>query len=653
MDLNKKPNYSLSQLSNCIKILSADAIEQAKSGHPGLPLGFSDVMTSLAFNFLKFNPHDPQWFNRDRLILSAGHGSMLLYSFFYLTGYKDFGLEDIKNFRQIGAKTAGHPEHHLYEGIETTTGPLGQGLANAVGMAIAGKKYQQYLGKDICDYKIYVIVGDGCLMEGISYEASSLAGHLNLNNLVILFDDNGISIDGKTNLTISENHLQKFDSMGFNICSADGHNPDEICNVLSKVQDCSKPSFIAFKTIIGKGTKYKADSEKAHGSPLGQGEIEYLKSCANFSKESFCIPEELKQLWREAWLRNKKAYTQWQKNFAALTEEKKIYLVDKPLKFPKTMQSSYQDEATRVSSGKILQQIIALNNKVIIGSADLSVSNGFSGAEYKVINANDFSGNFIYYGVREHAMAAVMNGLALSKFTPIGGTFFAFSDYMRPAIRLAALMSLPIIFVMSHDSIGVGEDGPTHQPIEHLASFRAMPNINIFRPADFIETKECYEIALENDKTPSIMVVSRQALPQIRNVDGQNLSIKGGYIASEAENTDSIDVTIFATGSEVNIALKTKMLLEQQQISVRVCSVPCFDILLNQGKAYLDYLRGKAKLLVAIEAASSFGWSSIIQEMGLFCGINSFGRSGSADDLYKYFELEPAQIARKITNNLV
>ena len=652
MDSNKKQNYALNQLSNCIKILTADAVEIAKSGHPGMPLGFAQVLTSLSFNFLRFNPQDPKWFNRDRLILSAGHGSMLLYSFFYLTGYKDFTFEDIKNFRQLGSIAAGHPEHQLYNAIEATTGPLGQGLANAVGMAIAAKKYQAKLGNNICNYKIYVIVGDGCLMEGISYEALSLAGHLNLNNLIILFDDNGISIDGKTDLAISENQLQKLDSMGFDAATCNGHDFDQIFQSLSRTQNSDKPSFIAFKTNIGKGTKHKENSQKSHGSPLGKEEIEYLKIGIDFAThENLYIPDELKQAWISMGMRHKDEYDRWQESFQLLTSQDQSYITDVGLTLPSSIVKILGLEPTRVSSGRMIEALMK-NAKLIVGSADLSESNNIMNPNCKVITRDDFSGNFIHYGVREHAMAGIMNGLALSGFSPIGGGFFVFSDYMRPAIRLAALMSLPVIFVMTHDSIGLGEDGPTHQPVEHLASFRAMPNIDVFRPADFIETKECYEIAITNLTKPSMMVLSRQSVKQIRFDHAQNRSLQGGYIISEASNIELIDVTIFATGSEVSIAIKTQEILESNNLSIRVCSVPCFDILMKQNKNFIEFLRGRAKKLAAIEAASFLGWSSIIGSDGMFFGVNNFGASAPGDILYKKFGLEPEVIAHIILKDI-
>lgn len=641
-------NYSLNELSNYIKILSVDAIEKANSGHPGMPMGFAQIFTNLVFNFLKFNPNDPKWPNRDRLILSAGHGSMLLYSFFYLTGYKDFSLEDIKNFRNLNSKAAGHPESHLYEGIETTTGPLGQGIANAIGMAIAEKKLKANMGSQICDYKIYVIAGDGCLMEGVAYEAMSLAGHLGLNNLVVLFDDNNITIDGTTSLSISEDHLQKFAAMGFATRAADGHNQEKISEALSWAQQQTAPCFIAFKTIIAKGSKTKENSSKAHGSPLGSEEIRHFKNSINYPNQEFAITDKLLSIWRNAWKRNQQYYEDWQKLYNVLNIEKKNYLCDKAIKFPYIGSSTEKPEATRVSSGKIIEQLLACNDKIIIGSADLAGSNNLVNPHNITISKHDFSGNFINYGIREHAMAAIMNGLSLSGFTPFGGTFFVFSDYMRPAIRLAALMGLQVIYVMTHDSIGVGEDGPTHQPIEHLASFRAMPGLNLFRPADFIETKECYEIALET-KAPAIFALSRQNTPQLRKTTTKNLSRKGGYIISKEHNEQNLQITIFATGTEVDIALQVQNILQAENISIRVCSVPSMCILLKQPHDYIQSLKGNANKIVAIEAGVEFGWHKVIGESGVFFGMHQFGASAPSGELYKFFNLTKEHIAQQLS----
>ena len=650
MDSRKKQNYSFEKLSDCIKILSADAVEAAKSGHPGMPLGFSQVMAVLAFKFLKFNPHDPKWFNRDRLVLSAGHGSMLLYSFYYLAGYNGFSFDDIKNFRQLGAKTAGHPERELFEAIETSTGPLGQGLANAVGMAIAQKKYEAKLGPKICNYNVYAIVGDGCLMEGIAYEAASIAGHLQLDNLIILFDDNGISIDGKTDLTVSEDHIRKFESMGFSAYTTSGYDDEELLNVLSEAKKSNKPSFIACKTVIGRGADKKEGSEKSHGSPLGREELGFLKAKLGTPAEAFYIDQEMKSLWESAWQKDADEYELWQENFLALPDDKKEYMKASQVKLPLELGKLDSPEATRASSGKFVEFMLKSEEKLIVGSADLAESNGLKSSACVPITKADFSGNFLYYGVRENAMAAIMNGLAISGFIPIGGTFFVFSDYMRPSIRLSALMKLQVIYVMTHDSIGVGEDGPTHQPIEHLASFRAMPNINVFRPADFCEVAECYEIAFVSKENPSMMVLSRQALPQLRHKNENNLSSRGAYIISEAADPENIDIALYASGSEVSISIDVQKILQSKNLSVRVTSVPCFELFDKQDSSYKDSIKGNAKIFVAIEAASEFGWHKIIGSDGLFFGMNSFGASAPGGELFKHFGLTAGPIASSILN---
>lgn len=651
MNSPENQNYSFEKLSDCIKILSADAVEVAKSGHPGMPLGFSQVMTVLAFKFLKFNPNDPKWFNRDRLVLSAGHGSMLLYSFFYLAGYDGFTLDDIRNFRQLDAKTAGHPEIELYDGIETSTGPLGQGFANAVGMAIAQKKYEDKLGSEICNYNIYTIVGDGCLMEGISYESASLAGHLQLDNLIVLFDDNGISIDGKTSLTVSEDHIKKFESMGFETFTANGYDDDELSKVLSQANASNKPCFIACKTIIGRGADSKEGSEKSHGAPLGDKELQHLKQKISGSTEAFYIDSDLKSLWEQSWEKTKKEYDSWKSDYKLLSREKKDYMLLPNLKNPKFTEIEAA-EATRVSSGRVIESMLEFEEKLIIGSADLAGSNGLKNSLSVQITKDDFSGNFICYGVREHAMSAIMNGLAISGFVPIGGTFFVFSDYMRPSIRLSALMQLPVIYVMTHDSIGVGEDGPTHQPVEHLASFRAMPNINVFRPADFGEVRECYELAFANKSTPSMMVLSRQSLPQLSNNMQVNQSSKGAYIIKHSQKQEGLDVVIYATGSEVSLAINVQEILELQGYVVRVVSVPCIELLDKQSNEYKESLREDASLSVAIEAGSELGWHKIIGSEGMFFGMNSFGSSAPAKDLFKHFGLTAEKISSDILKKL-
>ncbi|MCC8417215.1 MAG: transketolase [Rickettsia endosymbiont of Bryobia graminum] len=637
------------KLSNCIRILASDAIEKAKSGHPGMVLGMADVMTILAFDFLKFNPTNPTWFNRDRLVLSAGHGSMLLYSFYYLANYKDFYLEDLKQFRSLHSKTPGHPEYGAYEAIETTTGPLGQGFANSVGMAIAQKKYQQKLGKSISNNKVYCIVGDGCLMEGISYEAASIAGHLSLNNLVVLFDDNKISIDGPTNLAVSEEHLLKFQALGWNIETIDGHNFEQIARALANAQNSDKPYFISCRTLIAKGCANKVNSASAHGSPLGKEEIKLLKEHLGFKDEEFYIPDDLKNIWSDAWLRNREDYDNWNNEFNNLSIEQKNYLnkVDINSEFLDHIPITTKDEATRTSSGKIIEILAKQSDKIIFGSADLAPSNNIKNSVSKIITKDDFSGNYIHYGVREHAMAAIMNGLALSGFLPVGATFLVFSDYMKPAIRLSALMQQQVIYILTHDSIGLGEDGPTHQPIEHLASLRALPNMNLIRPADYIETKQAWKTALANKRIPTTIALTRQNLPQITKEGDQK---KGGYIVTEDKNSD---ITIFASGSEVSIALQTKEILNNYNLKVKVVSILSFELFFQQDPRYIQSLLSNNKLKVAIEAASSFGWHRIIDKDGMFFGMDQFGASAPANDLYSYFGITASNIAKKIMERMI
>lgn len=621
---NHKP--LLRDLSNCIKILAADSVEKAASGHPGLPMGFADVMTLLAFEFLKFDPKNPRHPNRDRLVLSAGHGSMLLYAFYYLAGYKDFTLDDIKNFRQLHSKTPGHPEYGVYDAVETSTGPLGQGFANGVGMAIAAKKSG-------AEHKIYCIVGDGCLMEGISYETASLAGHLGLDNLIVLFDDNQITIDGSTNLAVSEDHIAKFKALGWETQSIDGHNFDQIREALTKAQGTSKPHFIACRTVIGNGAPTKAGSESAHGAPLGASEVKGFKELLGWNEEAFFIPDELLKSWRG--ICRKDALLSSNLTLQKLGITKRDFI--KP---PYQIRGQEQPEATRASSGKILAELLEHNPQIIAGSADLSMSNNLKSSGCTVISKDNYGGNFLHYGVREAAMAAIMNGLALEGYTPVGGTFLVFSDYMRPAIRLSAIMGLRVIYIMTHDSIGVGEDGPTHQPIEHLASLRAMPGLTVMRPADFAETAECWKVALKRNG-PSILVLTRQAVAQLPHDDAS----RGAYILHDA---DSPSATIFASGSEVGIAMK----IAEMMPNIRVVSIPSFELFFEQPKDYIDSLLEGDELKVGIEAASSFGWERIIGRKGLFCGIDSFGASAPAKDLYAFYELTPEAIAKKIRERL-
>ncbi len=644
------------QLATALRMLSIEMVEEAKSGHPGMPMGFADVATILFQHFLRFNPHDPTWFNRDRFILSAGHGSALLYSLLFLTGYEKYKLSDLKKFRKFGSITPGHPEFDPELGIETTTGPLGQGLANAVGMAISEKKLQSSLDDEI-DHKIYVVVGDGCLMEGISHEAMSLAGHLGLNNLVVLFDDNKITIDGPTSLATSDMTLARVSSYNWNVMSIDGHNPNTIWKALNSAQKSDKPMFIACRTKIGYGSPSFENSEEAHGKCLGGKEIDLIKKKFNWQHDKFTIPAPILKIWRDFFKRNLSNYSNWER------VHKKTYLenqaknrdlgsvLNKINEFKKELVTFNNPEATRKSSNKVINVICSNTDGCIGGSADLSGSNGTKSANQKVFSKSDYSGNYIHYGVREHAMVAIMNGINIhSEYIVYGGTFLVFSDYCRPSIRLASLMKLPIILVFTHDSIGVGEDGPTHQPIEHLSALRVIPNLNVYRPADAIETTECWEVILKQTNTPSALCLSRQNLPQLRNNininNTKNLVAFGAYILYQSKEAHSI--SIFASGSELSIALNVAKNLEKNGIGSKVISVPCQELFWQQTLEYQMAILCNNTLKVAIEAGNEQSWSKIIGPHGAFFGMDDFGKSAPIDDIYKYFQLTVEKISGKV-----
>ena len=621
----------LRNLANCIRFLSIDAVERANSGHPGMPMGMADVATVLFTEFLKFDPKNPQWLNRDRFVLSAGHGSMLIYSLLHLTGYDNVTLDDLKNFRQLHAKCAGHPEYGHVDGVETTTGPLGQGLATAVGMAIAERMLAARNAE--IDHKTYVIAGDGCLMEGISQEAISLAGNLNLNKLVVLWDNNSISIDGKVLLATSENMKMRFEACGFDVIQIDGHNFDEIRAALTKAQNATRPTLIDCKTTIGFGSPSKAGSEKCHGSPLGAEEVKKTREALDWNYDPFFIPQDLRDEWLKLGTRNKSTSLQ------LTTHDFRLENFD----FTKTPQ------ATRKSSNQVLEFLTANLPNLIGGSADLTESVLTKTSHTKPISKDDFSGRYIHYGVREHAMGAVMNGIALhSNFIPYGGTFLVFSDYMKPSIRLAALMKQQVIYIFTHDSIGLGEDGPTHQPIEHLAMLRGIPNLNVLRPADAEETWECFKLAINNKETPSAMILTRQNLPLLGKE--KNLASRGGYILSDSTNPD---VVIIATGSEVAIAVKAKEKLKAHKINARVVSMPCFEIFEAQDEAYKNEVLGDKKILrVGVEAAISQGWEKYLGFDGIFIGMKSFGASAKAEDLFKHFGINSDAICEAILSNI-
>jgi transketolase len=651
------------KLANCIRILTIDAVQKANSGHPGMPMGMADVATVLFADFLKFNPNDPKWPNRDRFILSAGHGSMLLYSLLYLTGYKDISIEDIKNFRQLHSKTPGHPEYGSLEGIECTTGPLGQGLGSAVGMALAQKIQSEKLGKDVITNHTYVIVGDGCLMEGISHEAASLAGHLKLNKLIVLFDSNNITIDGERSLSDSENTLERFKSYNWTTYKIDGHNFSEIHSAIEKAQTSDKPVIIQCNTVIGFGSPHKAGKSSSHGSPLGEKEALMAKQNYGWDNETpFYIPNELLDLWRNRiGAHSQGIYENW-KNILYNQDQDKINEI-KSLQKPQTLETAeeslihtkslftaVEQESTRVSSRKVIEGLQKYCGNLYGGSSDLSESNCTKTSTMSDINSNNFKGNYINYGVREHAMGAIMNGMSLyGGMIPYGGTFLVFSDYAKPAIRMSALMKQRVIYIMTHDSIGLGEDGPTHHPVEQLANLRAIPNLNVLRPADGIETAECWNIAITNTSTPSVLCLTRQSVRQIRNRNTSkeiNLCQKGAYILSESQH--DLSVTIIATGSEVNIALSAQKSLEELNIGTRVISMPCSDIFDQQPQEYKNTLLSNSSLKVGIEAAVRQGWDKYIGNDGIFIGMNGFGESAPAHALYDFFGITQQNIVDKI-----
>tara|TARA_A100001011_G_scaffold371493_1_gene428900 strand:+ start:12194 stop:14176 length:1983 start_codon:yes stop_codon:yes gene_type:complete len=648
----------LKDLSNAIRFLSIDAVQKANSGHPGMPMGMADVATVLFKYYLRFNPKNPNWINRDRFVLSAGHGSMLLYSLLYLTGYKSIKIEDIKNFRQLNSICAGHPEYEKGSGIETTTGPLGQGLANAVGMTIAQEILKKRLGSDLINNKTYVIASDGDLMEGISHEAMSLAGHLNLKNLIIFFDNNKISIDGSTSLSVSDDYKKRFQSYGWSFQEINGHNYKQISNAIKKANKSKKPSIISCKTIIGFGSPNKSGKASSHGAPLGDDEIKLVRKKLGWKHGPFEIPEDLLNTWKDIGRKGEKLENEWngilnKKNTKIKEQYERLMknelpttldkiLGDEKLKFFQTKPKM----ATRQCSSSIISSISNVLPELIGGSADLSGSNNTKTDNSKVINSKNFSGNYIHYGVREHAMAGVMNGLALySGLIPFGGTFLIFSDYLKPAMRLSALMKLRVIYIFSHDSIGLGEDGPTHQPIEQLEHLRAIPNLNVFRPADINETIECWEIALKSKNNPSAIALSRQKLPYVsEHSSGESMCTKGAYVLKRT--SENVDVSLIASGSEVEIALEAQEKLRMLNINSKVISIPCYDIFQNQSEEYKNEIVGKDTFKISIEASSESGWKNIVGKDGVTIGLSTFGKSAPYKDIYKLFNLTSDEIVK-------
>ena len=652
--------YNYQDMANAIRFLSADAIDKANSGHPGMPLGMADVAAVLFGKYIKINPEQPRWFDRDRFVLSAGHGSMLLYSVLYLLGYPDIDIEDIKNFRQLGSKTAGHPEYGHLAGIDMTTGPLGQGISSAVGMALAERIVNAKFGNELCDHYTYVICGDGCLMEGISEEAAALAGHLKLSKLIVLWDNNNITIDGTVDKASSVDQLARFKALGWNTIAINGHDYAQIEKAIESAQNADKPTLIACKTKIGFGAPTKSGTSKCHGSPLGTEETAAMRRELNWTAAPFEVPFEALEVWRKAGKRNQASYVAWNEFAKKAGKDYQDYIADVlPQGWNKALQEvkakavkEKTKVATRKASQMCLEAIVPNVPQIVGGSADLAASNLTLVEGMKTITAGDYNGNNVMYGIREHAMAAIMNGMALhGGVIPYGGTFFVFSDYMRPAMRLAALMGIRVIYVLTHDSIGVGEDGPTHQPIEHLASYRAMPNIYTFRPCDVVETAEAWEIALISESTPSILALSRQGLPLLRTSAKENLTAKGGYVISDVQGGKERQVTLIATGSEVALAVSAQEKLREKGIETAVVSMPCTELFDLQMPEYQEKVLGKCPR-IAIEAAAKFGWEKYVGLEGDIIGMDGFGASGPGDKLYEHFGITVDEVVESTENLL-
>ena len=657
-------NVKFNQLSNAIRFLSIDAVQKANSGHPGMPMGMADVATVLFKYHLRFNPKNPNWINRDRFILSAGHGSMLLYSLLYLSGYKSITIDNIKKFRQLNSICAGHPEYKKGTGIETTTGPLGQGLGNGVGMAIAEEILKKKFGSDVINNKTYVIASDGDLMEGISHEAMSLAGHLKLKNLIVFFDNNKISIDGSTSLSVSDNYKKRFESYGWSFLEVNGHNEKQISKAISKASKSNKPTLISCKTVIGFGSPNKSGKASSHGSPLGDDEITLVRKKLKWNTEPFKIPQEILDEWKKIGDKGESLEKKWldsinKKNPKITSELENTYInsdlveLEKLINKEKTKYfESKPSLATRQCSMAAIENISAILPQLIGGSADLSGSNNTKTNNSKIINSKDFNGNYIHYGVREHGMAATMNGLALyAGLIPYGGTFLIFSDYCKPSIRLSALMGLKVIYIFSHDSIGLGEDGPTHQPIEQLSGLRAIPNLNVFRPADINETLECWEIALKSKNTPSVIALSRQKVPYINpNNSKENICENGAYVVNITSHDSN--VTLVASGTEVELALKVQNKLKENNTQSKVVSMPCMELFDNQSEKYKEDLIEKDSLVVTLEAGSITSWQKYIKNKGLNLGIDQFGESAPYKEVYDHFNLTEDKITNFIQKKL-
>lgn len=643
-------------MSGAITALSMDAVQQANSGHPGMPMGMADVATVLFGKFLKFDNKAPDWPDRDRFILSAGHGSMLIYSLLHLTGYKAMTMDQIRNFRQLGSNTAGHPEYGHTPGVETTTGPLGQGLANAVGFALAERHMNARYGDDLVNHHTYVIAGDGCLMEGISQEAISLAGHLALNKLIVFWDDNAITIDGSVDISDSTDQPARFKASGWNVTSVDGHNPAKIAAAIRKAHKSAKPTMIACKTVIANHAPTKAGTSKAHGSPLGPEEIGGVRKAIDWNHDPFEVPQDVYKLWARSGRKGRSAHNKWK---SRLKENSNAEDFNRTIKgelnegWQDAMQSYKQmlakelpSLATRASSGNTLKILTENLSDMISGSADLQGSNKTKTPSTPDIQAGNYGGRYLNYGIREHAMAAAMNGMALhGGIIPYSGTFLVFADYCRPSIRLSALMNQRVIYVMTHDSIGVGEDGPTHQPVEHLASLRAIPNLHVYRPADAMEVAECWELAIQRNDGPSLIALTRQGVPAIRDNADKNWSERGGYVISAGEGKD--DIVLMATGSEVHKAMEAQKELYKHDISARVVSIPCMELFLEQGEKYVRSVLGKDLPKIAMEAGIRQGWDRFLGRSDSFIGMNSFGASAPGAVLFEHFGITTEALIAK------
>ena len=641
------------RMADAIRFLAMDGVQTANSGHPGMPMGMADAAVALFADHIHIDPTCPTWPDRDRFILSAGHGSMLHYALNHLLGYKDMDAGQLKQFRQLGARTAGHPEYGHADGIETTTGPLGQGITTAVGMALAERRLASQFGRALVDHYTYVIAGDGCLMEGISHEAVDIAGHLKLGRLIVLWDDNDISIDGNTDIATSTNQLARFKAAGWQVTRVDGHDSDAVSAAIDVAKKSRKPSLIACKTVIGFGAPTLAGSHKTHGAPLGDDEIQATRTALGWDHPPFEIPSDIRSLWREIATRGLDMRTHWQSRLdssvkksrfeRAMSGELPKALATRMRRYKKQLKAELPKIASRQASQMALEVINAAVPTMVGGSADLTGSNLTKTSQMRSITPGNYRGNYVHYGIREHAMGAVMNGMALhGGMIPYGGTFLVFSDFMRGSMRLSALMKQRVIYVLTHDSIGLGEDGPTHQPIEHLAMLRATPNMNVYRPCDAVETAEAWEIALESSETPSVMALSRQGLPTVRTErTNENLTQKGGYILRNIRGAR--DITVMATGSEVAIALDAADVLKDQGYNVAVVSMPCWELFDQQSDQYRQSVLGSAPR-IAIEALIGFGWDRYLRTQDVFIGMHDFGASGPAPELYQHFGITKERI---------